>query len=524
MSAMSARASAVIVEPQERSAHLSGIAIVFALGLVRIVLYFIAANNYGYFRDELYHLACGEHPAWGYVDQPPLIGWVAWLLQHTIGTSLFALRLLPALADASTIVLAGLLAREFGGRRWAMFLAGLGILLGPIFLALSHLFTMNAFDPLLWTAIAFLLVKIAKGGSQRLWIWMGLVIGIAILNKYGVLFWLSGLLIGLVLTPLRSSLKQQWFWIGCTLAMLMALPNLFWQWRYDFPFLQLMHNVRGEGRDIVLGPLPFLAAQAQMLGYFAAILVPFALLLYFSKTGRPFRALGWAFLVMLGEMMVLYGKMYYLAPVYPMLFAAGAAEFELLTAGRVWIWAKPTLAVAVSAIGIAYGPTVLPVLSVPRFLAWEKTLGVQQQKFEHNQPGVLPQIYADMFGWEEIAARVAAFYRTLPPDVQQRTGIVANNYGDAGAIDFFGPRYGLPKAIGTHQTYWLWGPRQYTGESLIIMGEGNPRRMAELCASYAVIGRTDHPLSRKDEWLPIYYCQGMHPDLQRLWPRIKHWN
>jgi hypothetical protein len=520
---MSARAPAVIVVPHERFAHLSGIAIVSGLGLVRIVLYFFAANNYGYFRDELYHLACGEHPAWGYVDQPPLIGWVAWILQHTIGTSLFALRLLPALADASTIVLAGLLAREFGGRRWAMFLAGLGTLLGPIFLALSHLFTMNAFDPLLWTTIAFLLVKIAKGGSQRLWIWIGFVIGIAILNKYGVLFWLSGLLIGIIFTPLRSGLKQRWFWIGCTLATFMALPNLFWQWRHDFPFLQLMHNVRGEGRDIVLGPLPFLAAQAQMLGFFAAILVPLALWLLFSRAGRPLRALGWAFLVFLGEMMLLHGKMYYLAPVYPALFATGAVQLERLTPGRGWFWTKPALAVGIAIVGIAYGPTVLPVLSVPHFLAWERSLGVQQQQFEHNQPSVLPQIYADMYGWEEIAERVAAFYRTLPPDVQQRTGIFANNYGDAGAIDFFGPKYGLPKAIGGHQTFWLWGPRQYTGESLIILGEGNPRRMAELCSKYSVIGTAEHPLSRRSEWLPIYYCEGMHPDLPTLWPRLKHW-
>ena len=223
-------------------------------------------------------------------------------------------------------------------------------------------------------------------------------------------------------------------------------------------------------------------------------------------------------------MMLLHGKMYYLAPVYPALFAVGAVQLERMTAGRAWSWVKPSLAAAITAVGIAYGPTVLPVLSVPHFLAWEHALGVEQQQFEHNQPSVLPQIYADMYGWEEMAERVAAFYRTLPPDVQQRTGIVGNNYGDAGAIDFFGPKYGLPKAIGTHQTYWLWGPRQYTGESLIILGEGNPRRMAQLCSRYSVIGTTEHPLSRRSEWLPIYYCEGLHPDLPTLWPRIRHWN
>lgn len=510
---------------QERhaSSYFSGMNLVAGLALVRIVIYSFAAPHYGYFRDELYYLACGQHPAWGYVDQPPLIAWVAWLLEHTLGTSLWVLRLLPALADAATVLLAGLLARELGGRRWAMFLTALATLLAPIFLALSHLFTMNAFDPLLWTAMAFLFVRLAIGERQRLWIPIGALAGITILNKYGVLFWFSGLLLGLCLTPLRRSLRQHWFWMGCALAAILALPNFLWEQQHQYPFLQLMHNVRESGRDLSLAPLAFLAAQAQMLGFVAAVLVPLALLLFFSRRGKPWRALGWAYLIFLAEMMLLHGKMYYLAPVYPMLFAAGSVELESFR-GHRWGWTKPALAVGIAAIGIAYAPTAVPILSVPHFLAWERILGVRQQKFEHTQPSVLPQIYADMFGWPEMVQRVAAFYDTLPPEVRRETGIVGDNYGEAAAIDYFGPQYGLPKAIGPHQTYWLWGPRQYTGESLIILGEGNPERMAELCTSYRVIGNGEDPLSRRSEWLPIYYCQGLHPDLQTLWPRIKKWN
>jgi len=161
----------------------SGLAIVLYVALIRIVLYFFAAPHYGYFRDELYYLACGEHPAWGFVDQPPLIAWTAWLLQHTIGTSLWALRLLPALAGVGAILLAGRLACDLGGRRWAMFLASLATLMAPVLLAISHLFTMNAFDPLLWTAIAWLIVLIAKGSNERLWLAVGALVGITILNK-----------------------------------------------------------------------------------------------------------------------------------------------------------------------------------------------------------------------------------------------------------------------------------------------------------------------------------------------------
>src|SRR5271170_4932343 len=172
---------------------------------------------------------------------PPLIGWIAWLLQQTIGTSLWALRLLPALAGVASIVLAGLLARELGGRRWAMFLASLAALMAPVSLALSHLFTMNAFDPLLWAAIAYLFVRIVRSGNDRLWLAIGALAGITILNKYAIIFWLSGLILGICLTPLRQSLRHRWFWFGCALAAVIAVPNFIWQWQHQFPFLQLMH-------------------------------------------------------------------------------------------------------------------------------------------------------------------------------------------------------------------------------------------------------------------------------------------
>jgi len=522
---MPANSQAAIVpgHPRTPSALASGTAIVLAIALVRIVLYCIAGPRYGYFRDELYYLACGEHPAWGYVDQPPLIAWLAWLLQHTIGTSIWALRLLPALAGTATVLLTGLLARELGGRRWAIFLASLAALLAPILLAISHLFTMNAFDPVLWTAIGWLVVRIAKSNDQRLWLPIGILTGIGILNKYAVLFWLSGLILGILLTPLRQSLRQRWFWIAAALAAAIALPNFLWQWRNQFPFLQLMHNVRESGRDIALSPLPFLKSQAEMLGYIAALLVLFAMLFAFSKSGRPFRAVAIAYLVFLAQMMALHGKLYYLAPVYPMLFAAGAVWIDSVTRGKALVWAKPALALGIAAVSCIYAPTILPILSVPHFLAYEHSMGIEQEKFEHSAQGVLPQIYADMFGWEGIAQRVGAYYQTLSPDDQRRTAIFANNYGDAAAIDFFGPRYGLPKSIGGHQNYWIWGPRNYTGESMIVLGEGDEDRMRTLCTSYTIVGNTRDPLSRPDEWLPIYHCRGFKGGLQAAWPALKRW-
>jgi hypothetical protein len=383
---------------------------------------------------------------------------------------------------------------------------------------------MNAFDPLLWTALAFLIVRIAKGGNERIWLAVGALAGITILNKYGVIFWLSGVAPGICLTPLRQSLRSCWLWLGCTLGAILAFPNFLWQQQHLFPFLQLMHNIHQSGRDIALAPLPFLKAQAEMLGYVAAVLVVCALLFFFSKSGRPFRALGWAYLVFLTEMMALHAKMYYLAPVYPMVFAAGAVWLEGATQRKLWIWIKPALAFGIAAIGIVYLPMALPVLSVPDFLAYEHKLGIEQQRFEHQRQGVLPQIYADMFGWEEMTQKVAAYYSTLSPEEQRKTAIFANNYGDGGAIDFFGPKYGLPKSIGNHQNYWIWGPREYTGESLIVVGEGDETNMQRKCTSYSIIGDATHPLSRPDEWKPIYHCRGFKWNLQEIWPETKHWD
>ena len=509
---------------ESRRRWTSGAAIVLYLAFARLILYAIAGPNYGYFRDELYYLACGEHPAWGYVDQPPLIAWTAWFLQHTIGTSLYALRLLPALAHTGSIVLAGLLARELGGRRWAMFLAAVATLMYPVGLAFGHLFTMNAFDLVLWTAIAYCIVRIANRGEQRLWLAVGALIGLTLLNKYGVAFWIGALLLVIPFAPLRSSLRQRWFWFACVLATLIALPNFLWQWQHHFPFLELMHNVRESGRDVVLAPRAFLKAQAEMIGYASGVLVIAAIVFSFTRPGKNFRALAWAYVLFLITLIYLHAKMYYLAPVYPMIFAGGAVALEITTARRALVWAKPALAVAIAAISGIYAPLIIPILPVPTFLSYEHKMGIEQQKFEHQKEGKLPQLYADMFGWEPMTRTVADYFHTLSPEEQKKTAIFANNYGDAGAIDFFGPKYGLPKSIGNHQNYWIWGPRQYTGESIIVLGEGHERNMQTKCTSYSIIGHGDYPLSRPDEWLPIYHCRGFKWNLQQVWPEFKHWD
>ena len=196
---------------------------------------------------------------------------------------------------------------------------------------------------------------------------------------------------------------------------------------------------------------------------------------------------------MLGCMLLLKGKFYYVAPVYPVVFAPGAVFFEQVTAGRTIRWFRPAFALTMLLVGALIAPTAIPLFSIQRYLAYTKRLGIQQQKFENQPEGRLPQIFADMVGWEDRVKIVAAYVHSLPPEEQKVTAIGASNYGEAGAVDLFGPKYGLPKAISTANNYWIWGPREYTGQSLILMDEDSPEKYVKRCKSLVLVARPNDP-------------------------------
>jgi hypothetical protein len=258
-----------------------------------------------------------------------------------------------------------------------------------------------------------------------------------------------------------------------------------------------------------------------MLGFVSSLLVLLGVWFLISPQGRRYVVFLWGFLSVLGYMLLLKGKFYYVAPVYPVVFAPGAVLFEHLTRRGAVRWLRPVYALTMLVIGALIAPTAIPLLSIPNYIAYTKRLGIQQQKFENHQESQLPQIFADMVGWEDRVKIVADYIHSLPPEEQKVTAVGASNYGDAGAVDLFGPKYGLPKAISTAANYAIWGPRDYTGESVILMDEDSPEKYAKHCKSFRMVASPDNPYARPDENRPIYHCEGLDEDLRSFWPNLK---
>lgn len=487
------------------------------------LLFFLAtAPGYGYFRDELYYLANARHLGWGYVDHPPMIGWVAAAVRATLGDSLLAVRSVPALCAAATVWVVGATAGRLGGGRFAQILAALAVLAAPVFLALFSFLSMNALDLLIQAVLWWLAVRLLAGADPRLWLLFGLVAGIGLETKIGVLFLGAGLGVGLLAARRWNVLRSRYLWLGGGLALLLFVPYVAWNAVHGWPTLEFMAAAR-EGKIVELSPLAFLAEQALLVGPASGLLavVGIAALLGLGAL-RAWRALGWAFLGVLAILVLAGGKAYYLAPAYPITFAAGGVAVERWTAGRRVL--RAVLLAALVAAGALLAPLAKPLLPIDAFVAYASRLGVVPSAGERHELGELPQLFADMHGWPQLAADVAAVHRTLPPDERAAACVFAQNYGQAGAVDLFGPALGLPRAISGHNSYWLWGPQGCTGEVLIVIG-GDAADLARLFERHEARGRTTCELCMPYERdLPIWVAWGLRVPLEEAWPAVKHYD
>ena len=500
------------------------VGVLVALCAAKLLLHlFTSVRHYGYFRDELYYLDMARHLDWGYVDAAPLIA-VYSKVALLMGGSLAALRILPALAGTALVALTIFIARALGGGRYAQLLAGVAILLCPAVLMTDSLLTMNAFEPLFWMGCIWVVARILRTGDSRLWLWFGVLAGLGLENKHSTLSFGFAVTVAVLLTHHRREFARQWIWIAGAIALALFLPNIIWQIRHHFPTIEDLANVRREGKNVVLGPLAFVKEQIIDMH---PILLPVWLsgLAWFLRD-RRWRVLGLTFAVFFILMEVSHAKNYYVFPIYPMLFAGGAVAIERAIerrlANRAALIRTTTRAAVVAIILLAALPAVPLVtwmLPPERLLAYQNAIGFKPAKAEVHHQSLLPQPIADQFGWPEMVREVAAIYGSLPPDERARTGIWAGNYGEAGAINEFGPQYGLPRR---HQNHWYWGPPPQVFQNLIVV-QWSLEDVRDNCTSFQAFEHYQR-FGMGEENAPMYLCRGVTFDIQKIWWHSHHWN
>ncbi|HXC86646.1 MAG TPA: glycosyltransferase family 39 protein [Candidatus Cybelea sp.] len=518
----------------------NGLLIVIAIALGKFLFHCYFNNRYGYFRDEFDYMDCGDHLAWGYVDQPPLIPFLIHVCRAVLGDSLRSIRLIPAVASSLLVVQTAILAREFGGRRFALLLSAIAVVIAPQYLSNGSLLGTNCLEPNLWMGCAYFAILAIKRNDPRYWLWFGVLAGLGLEEKYSIAVFGLGMVVGLLLTAQRRVFLNPWIWLGGLAACLIFLPNLLWNIHNHWPFVELMHNIRADGRDVVL-PLPQYFFQQTLLvdPFTAPIWITGLVALFVSLRFKPYRALAWCYLACFTVFFALHGKNYYLAPVYPMLLAAGAVIIEsaidgrriegratasFKTSHRLRAWLEPAIVIVLLASGAHLAPVVVPVFSPNKFIAYMKYLPMKLPVMEHSHArAVLPQWYADQFGWEEIVDETVKAYNQLSPAERPGCGIFAQDYGQAGAIDFLGRRYGLPPALSGHQTYFLWGPRGYSGNCLVVLDESR-ERLEELFEHVEYVGTSaDNPYALERQ-IAVYVCRGARfGTLEKVWPQLKKW-
>ena len=490
--------------------------------------------GYGIFRDEMYYLICGRHLAFGYVDQPPMVALQARLTELLFGYDhMWSLRLLSALAGAVKVFLTGAIVWAMGGSRRAAALAMLAVTVAGVYLGIDSFLSMNSFEPVFWMTCALALIRIVQADGEpdparvvrNWWIVLGMSAGLGLENKDNEVFFLVAVLIALLLTPERRILASRWFAVGLGLIVALALPNLLWQIHYHFPTLEWLVDVSRSNKDVKLPPLQFLLGQVMMLTpWTVALWLSGVVWLMVSKRTRAFRFLGVLYIVFLAMMMALHAKDYYLAPIYPIYFAAGAMRWLPVSKSSM----TRNVLVGAYALLLLVGfvltvPFSIPVLPPQRLVAWMETMHFKPKDSENHAETILPQFYADRFGWHEMVEKVARVYNALPPQERTITGIYADNYGEASAINLFGPKYGLPVAISGHQSYWLWGPNGYTGQEAIMITDASPARLKRYFASCNEEAVLNNPLSMPWEKKPIYLCRGGIHSFAADWKDLKHY-
>ncbi len=508
--------------PVSRKEYLA-LAIIVGLAVLKLLIHVLTSSTYGYFRDEFYYLAASQHLAVGYVDFPPFIALLTASVRFTLGDSLLALHFFPALAGAGVLVVTGLMAHQLGADPFGQVLAALAVLVAPVYLGTNALLTMDSFDQLVWAAALYVLLLILTYDRPKLWLVFGLVMGIGLTIKVTPLYFGLALLVALAVTPYRTYFRNPYLYLGGVIALAFLLPYVIWNATNGWPTLEFWRNY--GNKVFQASPPVFLLQQVAIMHPISLPLWLSGLVFLFTQQGKPYRLFGWMYLVLFLIFMLQHAKDYFLAPFYPLLFASGTVAMQQFASSRGWRWLGwlrtnyiPFLVIG----GIVLAPLAIPLLPVNVEVAYVRVMGGTNVKTENAYSGILPQHFADRFGWEELAVTMANVYHSVPAQDQAKACIFTSNYGEAGALQFYRSKYELPPVISGHNTYYLWGPGNCTGDVLIYLGQAT---IADLKQEFAdvqqvAVTKCQYCMPFEND-VPIFLCRGIKVPIKQAWLQTK---
>ena len=513
-----------MVDPDRAKARPSYTGTIVGLALLALGVHLAvnALGGYGWFRDELYYIACSKHLAFGYVDQPPLSILLMAATRFLLGESLFAVRLIPALASGLSTAVLCLLVRRMGGGRAAVILASLCFLASPHLVVFHSFFSMNSLDILLWLLTAYALLGVIEGPSLLAWLWLGLLLGFGMLNKISIMWLAAGIVVAVALTGLRGQLKRAGPYAAGLLAFLIFLPFVIWNAQHGFPHLEFMRNATAE-KYSSLTRLRFLGDQFRNMNPFTFLVaLPGLAWCLLDREGKRFRAVGVAFLTVFAILLVnAHTKSEYIAAAYPSLFACGGVALEQMT--RRWRRvAVPAITGLLALTAVLLAPFAMPVLPVESYIRYARALGAAPSSLEHQKMGDLEQLFADMHGWEDLARDVSAAYLTIPEAERKTTVAFVNNYGEAGALELFASRYPLPRVICNQNSYWMWGVGATPITTFMRLG-GAREEYFESYADVTPAGvhRCRYCMPYEND-LGIFIARKRLVPIEQAWPGYKH--
>lgn len=489
--------------------------ILVLLALANFIVHMLTNDQYGFHRDELPLIDDARHLAWGYVVYPPVTPFIMRVTLELFGTSLVGVRVFAALTASIVIVLAGLMARALGGARKAQVMSAAAAAVAPVVIHMGGRLDYVVFDFLWWVLAAYCVIRLLKSGDPRWWLGIGATLGLGMMTKYTMAVFVIGIVGGILLTDARRFLKSPWLWGGAALSLLIVAPNLAWQAQHDFISADFVSSI--HDRDVAIGRTEGFLPEQLYIGanpFTIPLWIAGLYFYFFRPEGKRYRALGWMFLIPLALFVVLEGRAYYLAPAYPMLMAAGAVAWERWIAARSAARTRLIQGVTWGALavgGVVFGALLLPVAPVNSDV-WDITSEVHDN-------------FVEQIGWQDLTQTVAGIFGRLSGEEQSRTGILTGNYGEAGAINLYGPAYGLPTAISGMNSYWARGYGDPPPEIVIVLGYSQHYLTAVLFTSCELAGRVTNRYGVENEETGhpyIFLCRGPRSPWPDVWQNMQH--